>query len=122
MRRVHRREAGRDHRHDVRAVPLVHLRVPHREVLHPGQVRQVHRGHLRACKNDQAPVDPNDVGIVENDPYPPEDESYYYEIMQYCSILEYVDKNQPNYNDLYLPKESLVTYDIQVRIDHKPSA
>ena len=76
---------------------------------------------IKYPKDDQAPVDPDDVGIVENDPYPPEDESYYYEIMQYRSVLEYVDKNQPNYNDLYLPKESLVTYDIQVRIDHKPS-
>ncbi len=72
-------------------------------------------------KDYQCIVDPDAPDIVDDDPYPPVDFTYEYFDLQYESVLKYVDKNQARYKDLYLPKKSLVTYDIQVRIDHEPS-
>ena len=70
---------------------------------------------------DPALVDPDDAGIVENDPCPPEDENFYCDFMTCGSVLECVDKEQANYKDLCLPKKSLVSHDAQARIDHEPS-
>lgn len=76
---------------------------------------------IRQPKVAPSLIDPDDPGIVEDDPYPPEDTSNIYYMMQYKSVLDYVDKKQAKDKNLYLPKKSLLTYDIQVRIDHKPS-
>ena len=72
-------------------------------------------------KDCQAPPDPNDSENVDNDPYPPEDDSFLYWDMKYEHVLKYVDKKQDGFEARHLPTKSLVTYEIQVRIDHEPS-
>ena len=66
-------------------------------------------------------VDRDASDFVEGDPYPREDENYYYDDMSYEALLEYVDKKQAKSQNVHLPEKSLVTPDLQVRIDHKPS-
>ena len=83
--------------------------------------KSVNKRRVFRIKRDKEPervgsVDPDDPDIVEGDPFPIEDEKYYYDDMEYEAVLEYVDKKQANYRNLHLPEKSLVTSDIQVRI------
>ncbi len=86
----------------------------------------VNKRRVFRIRRDKAPenvgfIDRDASDFVEGDPYPREDENYYYDDMSYEALLEYVDKKQAKSQNVHLPEKSLVTPDLQVRIDHKPS-